>query len=464
MKTILILVATGLFTLYVDAQQKSLQPIVIDESANSESIAETLVIDSVWSVHPVGFGLLTHNNRQYIAYYNSNRNMVVGQRNLDDPEFELHVLPPTSRKTHGGTSTVLNWDSHNYVTINIDNKGYLHLAGNMHVHPLTYFRSTRPNDITSLEQIMEMVGSEEKRCTYPKFMKDREGNLLFHYRDGGSGNGNEIYNIYNTETQKWRRLLDVPLTDGQGQMNAYQSQPQLMKDNWYHVYWVWRDTPDCETNHDLSYMKSPDLVNWYNGYGEPVELPATINNKSLIVDPVPPGGGIINLAARLCLDENNKPVFVYHKYDEEGNLQLYIAQLKHKKWVSKKITDWDYRWEFSGRGTIVFEVGLNGFISRPDGYYEIGYRHIKYGNGTLLLDKNFDVVGKVIKPQSSGELFTKEGNFQGLEVRTANDSGNSGEKNIRYVLKWETLSQNRDKPRSEPWPAPSNLYLYKLVR
>ena len=106
-----------------------------------------------------------------------------------------------------------------------------------------------------------MVGTEETRCTYPHFMNTREGELIFHYRDGASGNGNEIYNLYSCESQKWTRLLDTPLTDGQGLMNAYQTQPILMEDNWYHVYWVWRDTPDCSTNHDLSYIKSPDLKN-----------------------------------------------------------------------------------------------------------------------------------------------------------------------------------------------------------
>ena len=445
-------------------QKEAASPVVIDESADAYKISEVIEIDSVWSAHPVGFCLFTHENRQYIAYYNSNRNMVVGQRNLDDVNFELHVLPPTSRETHGGTSTVLNWDSHNYVTLNIDKEGYIHLAGNMHVHPLTYFRSTRPYDISSLVQVMEMVGSEEKKCTYPKFMKDRNGHLLFQYRDGGSGNGNEIYNIYDTATKKWRRLLDVPLTDGQGLMSAYQSQPQLLKDNWYHVFWVWRDTPDCATNHDLSYMKSPDLVNWFNAFGAPVSLPATIENESLIVDPVPPGGGIINLAARLCLDENNKPVFVYHKYDELGILQLYIARIDNNSWTAKQITNWDYRWEFSGRGTIVFEVRLKGFNRRADGFYEVGYWHKNYGDGTLLLDSDFDVVGKVIKPGSSDELITTEGGFPGLEVRTANDLGRSGERNSRYMLKWETLPQNRDRPRPEPWPKPAKLYLYKLQR
>jgi hypothetical protein len=146
-----------------------------------------------------------------------------------------------------------------------------------------------------------MVGTEEKRTTYPHFLLTREGELLYHYRDGGSGNGNEIYNTYNCETNSWKRLLDTPLTDGQGLMNAYQTQPTLMKDGNYHMYWVWRDTPDCSTNHDLSYMKSPDLKNWFDAFGKPIQLPATLGQQSLIVDPIPVEGGIINLAEKTTL-------------------------------------------------------------------------------------------------------------------------------------------------------------------
>ncbi len=439
-------------------------PIVMDETGQTETIVQTIEIDSVWAGHPVGFCLLTHGERQYIAYYNANRNMVVGQRNLNDPEFQLHVMPATSRETHGGTSTVLGWDSHNFVTLGIDKQGYIHLSGNVHVHPLTYFRSTKPNDISTLEQVFEMVGSEEQRTTYPHFMLTKDDELLYHYRDGGSGNGNEIYNKYNCETKTWSRMLDVPLTDGQGLMNAYQTQPTVMKDGWYHIYWVWRDTPDCSTNHDLSYMKSPDLKNWFNAFGNPVDLPATLDKKSLIVDPIPVEGGIINLAARLILDEENKPVFVYHKFDPEGNTQLYIAQLNGKEWSYKPVTEWDYRWFFSGNGSINSEILLKGFRKRDDGNYEIDYWHIKYGNGAILLNADFDPIGKVLKPEPFGETMKPEGEFPGLKVRTSGDIGESNDKNIRYLLKWETLERNRDRPRPEPWPEPSQLYLYKLKK
>ena len=53
-------------------------------------------------------------------------------------------------------------------------------------HGLIYFRTTEPGDITTFKRIPAMTGSSEKRCTYPKFMRDAEGRLIFHYRDGGS--------------------------------------------------------------------------------------------------------------------------------------------------------------------------------------------------------------------------------------------------------------------------------------
>lgn len=459
---ICLLAVPPMATLAQGKVQNEAGQLVLDESGQTEEIAQTIPIDKVWAGHPVGFSLLTDGNRQYIAYYNAERRMTVGQRNLSENSFSLYVLPATNRETSGGTSTVLNWDSHNYVTLGMDKEGFLHLSGNMHVHPLTYLRSTKPRDISTLQQVWEMTGTNEQRCTYPNFMTTREGDLLFHYRDGSSGSGNEIYNAYDPVTKKWSRMLDTPLTDGQGLMNAYQSQPTLLEDGWYHVYWVWRDTPDCATNHDLSYIKSPDLKNWHNAFGQKIKMPATLDDASVIVDPIPVKGGIINLAAKLCLDKTGKPIFAYHKYDEAGNLQFYVASLEENRWKSKKITQWDYRWEFSGGGSIVSEVRLGDFRKRPDGYYELSYWHIKYGNGTFLLNEDLNVCGTVRKPVSPLSALPMEGNFPGLERRSAYDSGKSDDPQLRYVLKWETLPANRDRARPEPWPEASMLYLYKL--
>jgi hypothetical protein len=445
-------------------RQDARQEIVIDETDQRENIEQIIEIDRVWAGHPVGFALLTEKDRQYIAYYNDERHTMVGQRSLDEKTFELYKIPPHTWESREGTSTILGWDSHNYLTLATDKEGFIHLSGNMHVNGLTYFKSTKPGDITSLVQVMEMVGTEENRCTYPRFIKTKDGELIFRYRDGGSGNGKDIYNIYSCENKQWSRLVDVPLTDGQGLMNAYSSRPQARDDGWYHMYWVWRDTPDCSTNHDLSYMKSPDMKNWFNVFGQPVSLPATFDDKSLIVDPIPAQGGIINLAARLCFDDDLNPIFAYHKYDEAGNLQFYTARFAGEEWQIKKLTDWDYRWYFSGNGSINTEVRVGDFKKRADGYYELGYEHIKYGTGTFLLNEDLDICGKVLKAESFAASLETEGDFPGLLIQTSGDLGSSQKEGTRYVLKWETLNRNRDKPRPKPWPEPSRLYLYEISK
>ena len=75
-----------------------------------------------------------------------------------------------------------------------------------------------------------------------------------------------------------------------------------------------------------------------------------------------------------------------------------------------------------------------------------------------------EICGQVRKPASPAQLSKLEGTFPGLEVRTSGDLGTVAEPGARYVLKWETLPANRDKPWPEPWPEASQLYLYKLKK
>ena len=70
-----------------------------------------------------------------------------------------------------------------------------------------------------------MVGSNEQSVTYPEFFQGPTGNLVFIYRDGGSGNGNHIFNTYDTGTRAWRRLLGTPLTDGAGTAQRLPGRP-----------------------------------------------------------------------------------------------------------------------------------------------------------------------------------------------------------------------------------------------
>ncbi len=418
----------------------------------AEVTPQALDVAPVWSAHPVGFALFTQVPRQYIAFYDAQRRMTVATRMLDTTRWHFVRLPET-----------IGWDSHNYVTLTIDDEGYIHLSGNMHCHPLVYFRTTRPYDIDSFERIPSMVGVNEQRCTYPRFFRGAQNELLFTYRDGSSGNGDQIYNVYNLNSRTWRRLLEQPLTSGEGKRNAYLHGPKRGPDGFFHLCWVWRDTPDCSTNHTLSYARSRNLVHWETSDGSPLNLPLTLETAE-IIDPVPVGGGIINGNTILGFDSQHRSVISYHKFDVQGDTQIYNARREKDGWNIYQTSQWNYRWEFKGGGAIPFEIRIGPVSIESKGRLSQRYNHPQHGAGQWLLDEaTLKPIGEQpLQSSFPSALERVESQFPGMEVRWCSDAGTSAEPHARYALRWETLGAHRDRPRKEPLPPPSMLRLYKL--
>lgn len=419
------------------------------------AITETLEIAKVPADFRVGFSLLTTPDRQYAAYYDAQRQMTVASRTLDSTEWTYQSLP-----------SKVGWDSHNYVTMAIDPAGHLHVSGNMHVDPLVYFRTETAGDITSLKP-EKMTGELENRITYPRFFTDHKDRLIFTYRHGGSGDGINIYNRYDPTTRTWSRLMDTPLFDGENKRNAYPNGPTLGPDGWFHVHWVWRHTPDCATNHHLSYARSRDLIEWESAFGKKIELPIRIDHRELLVDPIPAGGGIINGGHRMILDANHTPVFAYHKNDEAGNMQVFAARPEYGAWKHQALTDWKHPVPFSGGGSMGF-IGISlGSLDQitPD-TLSISYRHKDEGRGILQFEA--DTLARIgtpipVTPEFPPELRRTDSKFPGIAVRRASDAGTCGTPGIQYLLQWESLGANRDQPPEPPSPAPSTLRLHKLI-
>ena len=415
-------------------------------------LVEEIEIAPVWSGHPVGFALLTHGENQFVAFYDAQRNMTVGQRKLGESKFELTTL-----------DSRVAWDSHNNIVMALDDDGFLHVAGNMHVRPLVYFRSQKPLDASSLVRVTAMTGEREKRVTYPNFFRGPSGELLFTYRDGHSGEGNQITNIYDLKTQSWSRLVEAPLFDGEGERNAYPTTPELGPDGYFHVVWVWRDTPRAETSHDPSYARSRDLVHWENSRGEPLALPITIETGE-IVSRVPIKGGIINGGVKLGFDNQKRVIVSFIKYDGNGHTQIYNARLEDGEWKKYRASDWKYRWEIKGGGSMAFDVRLDGVKVEPDGTLTQFYRNVKEGTGFWILDpQTLKPIGE--KPPLApfpSALTTVESQWPAMQVmRGYQDEGFVAD-GTRTVLKWETLPSNRDLPREKPYPPPSMLRLFVI--
>lgn len=427
--------------------------------AGGDAEPDRIDVEPVWSGHPVGFCLLTERGCQFAAYYDAERRMTVAQRRLGEARWTFTRLP-----------SQVGWDSHNYVTMAVDREGRLHLAGNMHVVPMLYFRSRNPLDASTLEPVRPMVRAEvEQRCTYPRFFTGPDGALLFKYRDGKSGQGNDLVNRYDAGAGKWLPLTPTSLTDGLGEVNSYFAGPDPGPDGYFHLCGVWRDTGDCASNHSLSYARSKDLLHWETAAGLPLELPLSPKNID-IADPSKPGGGLINVCNRLGFDSLKRPVIAYHRYDEAGQSQVFCARFEEGRWVVRAVTRWrGYRWSFSGGGSIPnSDVGVGSPAPAGEGRLQLSWRSPRESGDFLLDEETLELLGKAPRKPSEWRLPSSLGKIEnpapGMLAQRAWDQGKDKPQDRSYVLVWETLGANRDKPRPGEPPPPSMLRVYRLER
>lgn len=395
--------------------------------------------------------------------------MTVAARGAGDAGWSLARPQGAMRPAHRPkgaeeSTTELGWDSHNSLVLAMDSGGFLHLSGNMHNHPLVYFRTRLPHDISSFERINRMTGELESACTYPVFLLRPDGRLVFRYRTGISGNGADYYNIYDDESRTWRRLLDRPLLDGLGRMSPYAVRPILGPDRRFHMVYCWRDTPDVATNHDLCYMSSPDLLHWENAAGQALDVPAVFGCPA-VVDPIPTDGGLLNARQRVGFDAALRPIISYTKFDEAGMTQAYCARFENGGWKIRQVSNWSYRWELSGFGSIPNgnEILLEPATLEADGSLRIAFQHIREGSGAWLIDPDTLAVRQTLKPKKMllPDITHVVSDYPGMQARVLPARMQDGTDSLEYVLRWETLGENRDEPR-EAWPPAGELRCYQL--
>jgi len=399
-------------------------------------------VDTVWSGHSVRSALAVTDTMIFVAYYDANRQLTVASRPRgDDAGWRYHKL-----------DSWVGWDSHNYVAMAVDSVGNVHVSANMHRDPLLYYRTTVPGDVRTLVRVPVMAEAKvERSATYPIFLHDGAGRLVFKYRDGSSGNGNEIYNIYDPGTGRWRHLLDVPLTDGQGQRNAYFVGPVLGPDKLFHIAWVWRETPMAESNHDLSYARSRDLVHWEDSSGRPLRLPITLSTAE-IVDRVPEGGGMINNNTVVGFDPDGRAMITFHKFDAAGDTQIYVARRDPAGWTVAQVSRWrGFRWDFRGGGSLDSRLFVEGPV--PVGADRVRVSVVRDGRPI-----DFTLDARTLRPIAEqpgvrlAERLAVVPVPAGMMLNTVEDGGSG------IALAWPSRPPHRDRPDADI-PAPTVLRL-----
>jgi hypothetical protein len=300
------------------------------------------------SVNTVKFrknALTTHEQYQFTAYYDENSYLVLGKRKLNSSNWKI---VKTGYK--GNTK-----DAHNDISIAIDGDGYLHVSWDHHDTRLRYVKSKKPMGL-DLGEEQSMTGNQELKVTYPEFYNLPNGNLLFFYRSGASGRGNMVINSYDLKSKSWSQLQQN-LVDGEEKRSAYW-QASIDEQGVIHLSWVWRESWDVSTNHDLCYARSKDGgVTWERSTGEKYSLPITISTAEYAWK-IPQKSNLINQTA-MAADKKGNPYIVTY-WNENEIPQYQIVYLDNGKW--KRIN--------TGFRKTPFFIGGGGTkqipISRPD--------------------------------------------------------------------------------------------------
>jgi hypothetical protein len=282
--------------------------------------------------------LATHKNYQYAAYYDEASGVVLARRRLGSRKWEVGESGFSGHPA----------DAHNSISIAVDGAGYLHMAWDNHNTPLKYSRSANPGSL-EMKDPKPMIGDREDKATYPEFYNLPDGDLLFFYRDGASGNGNLVLNRYDVRSQKWTRVQDN-LIDGQGNRNAY---PQIAVDakGTIHISWVWRETPNVATNHDLCYARSKDGgKTWTRSTGDKYQLPINAVTAEYIWY-IQQGSELINQTSMTTDIYGNPYISTYWRPARTQVPQYQLVYFDGKTWKTSQISNRTTPFTLSGGGT-----------------------------------------------------------------------------------------------------------------
>ncbi|MET0461576.1 MAG: BNR repeat-containing protein [Chitinophagaceae bacterium] len=333
--------------------------LIIVPDATAQKV-RTVNIAKGWagnSINTVVFrknSLASFKDYQFTGFYDSLGFMMIGKRKLGSQSWELKQTPFKGNIR----------DAHNSISMIVDGEGFLHIAWDHHNSKLRYVKSKEPLSLELTEE-MTMISSAENKVSYPEFYTLPDGGLLFFYRDGGSGNGNMVINRYDLSQKKWNRIQSN-LIDGEGKRNAYW-QSYVDAKGVIYLSWVWRESPDVASNHDMCFAKSMDGgQSWQKSTGEKYSLPINATNAEYACR-IPQKSELINQTSMHADGSGNIVIATYWR-DANSNIpQYHLVYNKGQEW---KVMTLDFRktpFSLSGTGSKKIPVARPQVLIRKKG-------------------------------------------------------------------------------------------------
>lgn len=282
--------------------------------------------------------IMTYKGFQYMTYWNNAFKVCVARRAIPEGKWQEVELPGYSvSQTHFD-------DNHYNISMGIcENDGTIHLSYDHHNDLLRYRASVAglAND-TTIPWSAESFGAHtnnlgegvlvtfDGNITYPRFVSMPNGNMLFEARSGISGDGNSHLWEYDGNTHKWMYVGEY-MHGRTGKTAGYTSKCGYINGLHYtpggtrlHVSFIWRETPNPPSNHDLYYAYSDDNGRtWFNDAGVKVATtgsdPLHYDKTSLKIVSISENRGLINQESQ-TVDKNGK-IHILQSYmlDSEAN-------------------------------------------------------------------------------------------------------------------------------------------------
>ncbi|OVE81807.1 hypothetical protein BVY04_02385 [bacterium M21] len=258
-------------------------------------------------------------------------------------------------------------DDHHAFSIGVDEKGYIHITGNMHngIHynyvpdryntetaEIMYWRSKHPEDVSSMAFCgwrgagEEGVAMKGHGPTYYSFFNDHEGRLFWSARCKTKTKNSITMSRFNTDTMTWTELggaddlSSVPClmheNEAQGGSGSYVLTRMCRggatdAKNRIHVAANLLNTTSVEgangyVTSDTVYLRSDDFgESFVRANGVQVELPARVEAGPSQGDVIVNDYRWLNSDATIAVDRNNDPSVVVRKKGVTGGTSFLMS-------------------------------------------------------------------------------------------------------------------------------------------
>lgn len=276
---------------------------------------------------------------QYFAYHADKPPSII------NGDLALGTISPAGvvAVDNSGVSTLAS-DSHNFISMMIDGDGDLLLSGDMHGVAMNWARLTGGSiDFTAwATPPIEAGATDEASVTYPLFIPLANGDVLFFFRDGASGQANLVLKKWDHTAHTLTTVIAV-VVNGEATESFYPHVPYWDETRGrLHCGGCWRVNTNLNTNHDQIHFWLESSDGWDTATAKQADgsaqtVPITRANAAYAAV-IAQNTGLTNVGS-ITIGSDGHPRLWSFRDPGNGIMQLFALRYDGAAWQDQWIPD-----------------------------------------------------------------------------------------------------------------------------